>query len=268
MPLHWYVACRLVVEGGFDPQEIAPRPPFRVTRKGGRGLLHHDPELGGKGERTVYGGLKTKNVDVTVVKNGIGPVLAISCKGATGAFRNLTNRMEEAVGDCTNLHIAYPALVCGYLFVMRANRREEASSKAGRGRGEATRPLRDNDIAVDADGRPVEAIVRFHAALRELDGRRGIRDDASRYEAVALALADTSARDAGGLLPDFPPDDSSLRIERFFQTVYRRYDERFVHAAPDLKRVTGRAAWSPDSPAFADGRCANLDHGPRLADEA
>ena len=28
-PLHWYVACRLVVEGGFDPDEIVPRPPFR-----------------------------------------------------------------------------------------------------------------------------------------------------------------------------------------------------------------------------------------------
>lgn len=24
-PLHWYVACRLVVEGGFDPDEIVPR---------------------------------------------------------------------------------------------------------------------------------------------------------------------------------------------------------------------------------------------------
>ena len=35
-PLHWYVACRLVVEGGFDPDEIVPRPPFRVTRKAGQ----------------------------------------------------------------------------------------------------------------------------------------------------------------------------------------------------------------------------------------
>ena len=24
-PLHWYVACRLVVEGGFEPEEIVPR---------------------------------------------------------------------------------------------------------------------------------------------------------------------------------------------------------------------------------------------------
>ena len=25
-PLHWYVACRLVLEGGFRPSEIQPRP--------------------------------------------------------------------------------------------------------------------------------------------------------------------------------------------------------------------------------------------------
>ena len=40
----------------------------------------------------------------------------------TGAFRNLTNRMEETIGECTNLHITYPALVFGYLFLIRANR--------------------------------------------------------------------------------------------------------------------------------------------------
>lgn len=30
-PLHWYVACRLVIEGGFDPDDIVPRPPFRKS---------------------------------------------------------------------------------------------------------------------------------------------------------------------------------------------------------------------------------------------
>ncbi len=100
-PLHWYVACRLVVEGGFHPDEIMPRPPFRVEGSSRRPMLVDDPSRGGTGERTVYGGLKTKDVDVVVTKEGIGPVLAVSCKGAIGAFRNLTNRMEEAVGDCT-----------------------------------------------------------------------------------------------------------------------------------------------------------------------
>jgi hypothetical protein len=101
-PLHWYVACRLVLEGGFLPEEITPRPPFRAEQKGSKYLLSFDPSQANGSERTILGGLKTKNVDVVVCKHGIGPVLAVSCKGMTGAFRNLTNRMEETIGECTN----------------------------------------------------------------------------------------------------------------------------------------------------------------------
>jgi hypothetical protein len=31
-PLHWYLACRLVVEGGFLPADITPRPPFEMRQ--------------------------------------------------------------------------------------------------------------------------------------------------------------------------------------------------------------------------------------------
>lgn len=267
-PVHWYVACRLVVEGGFDPDEIVPRPPFRVTRKTGGLALVHDPASGGAGERTVYGGLKTKSVDVVVTKEGIGPVLAVSCKGATGAFRNLTNRMEEAVGDCTNLHIAYPPLVCGYLFVMRANRRDESGrnphvGEEGSDRGRSVRRISENDVALDDDGRPVESVRRFHAALRELANRRGIRDDVSRYEAIAFALASTRPERAGEIVEEFPGPDSTLRFDRFFDSLYRQYDERFVYAAPDLKRVTARRQWDRFSPALDGTGPANLDYAPR-----
>ena len=236
----------------------------------GRPSLLHEPSLGGGGERTVYGGLKTKNVDVVVTKEGIGPVLAVSCKGAIGAFRNLTNRMEEAVGDCTNLHIAYPPLVCGYLFVMRANRAEEvgrAPAPAESGPNPPSRPLAENDVAIDADGRPVEAVRRFHAALRELVGRRGIRNDASRYEAISLALASTQPERSGDIFDDFPEPGSALRFERFFDALYRQYDERFVYAAPDLGKVTARREWNLDSPAFDAMRMADLCYDPRTVDE-
>ncbi len=270
-PLHWYVASRLVVEGGFHPDEITPRPPFRVGGSRSRQVLVHDPALGGSGERTVYGGLKTKNVDVVVTKEGIGPVLAVSCKGAIGAFRNLTNRMEEAVGDCTNLHIAYPPLVYGYLVIMRANRSEEVrknSEQPGREseRIQLGRPLADNDVAIDSEGRPVALVRRFHAALRELVDRRGIRDDVSRYEAIALALASTRPEHAGRPIDVFPEPDSPLRFERFFQTLYRQYDERFVYGAPDLRHVTARNEWADDSSAFSAAVLNDLDYGPRIDD--
>ena len=92
-----------------------------MTRRRGQHLIHFDPATATGGEATVLVGLKTKNVDVVINKDGLGPVLAVSCKGMTGAFRNLTNRMEETIGECTNLHITCPALVFGYLFIIRAN---------------------------------------------------------------------------------------------------------------------------------------------------
>lgn len=261
-PLHWYVACRLVVEGGFHPDEIVPRPPFRVDERSRRLALVHDSRLGGIGERTVYGGLKTKDVDVVVTKEGIGPVLAVSCKGAIGAFRNLTNRMEEAVGDCTNLHIAYPPLVCGYLFIMRANRAEEVGVIPDQPVSEKpSRPLADNDVAIDSKGRPVASVRRFHAALRELADRRGIRDDVSRYEAIALALASTRPEHIGTIVDIFPDPDSPLRFERFFKTLYRQYDERFVYGAPDLRKVTARKDWVSTS--FGAVEMDALDYEPR-----
>ena len=199
-PLHWYVTCRLVLEGGFHPDELKPRPPFTVTKRRGERLIHFDPRAATGGEATILGGLKTKNVDVVVNKDGIGPILAVSCKGMTGAFRNLTNRMEETIGECTNLHITYPALVFGYLFVIRAN--QAAETTASREPSQQERPWRQiapNDIAIAGDGRPVETIVRFHSALGALTGRRGIREDASRYEAVSLAMIDMREGSMGRL---------------------------------------------------------------------
>ncbi|MCT0204159.1 hypothetical protein KQ302_03375 [Synechococcus sp. CS-602] len=44
-PLHWYVACRLVIEGGFRPEEITPRPPFSFSKRRGKWHLTYDPAL-------------------------------------------------------------------------------------------------------------------------------------------------------------------------------------------------------------------------------
>lgn len=261
-PLHWYVACRLVLEGGFDPSDIVPRPPFILSRQGSRPLLTYDPLSATGGERTVLGGLKTKDVDVVVTKDGIGPVLAVSCKGVTGAFRNLTNRMEETIGECTNLHITYPALVLGYLVLIRANSElREATSVLSGPDALPTRELRANDIALRTGGEPVEGIIRFYSALRELTGRKGIRDELSRYEAVALAMIDMSPATSGKALDTFPKRDSPLRLEQFFSGLYARYDERFVYSAPSLSSITRRAEWSSASPILSDPRVSSKELG-------
>jgi hypothetical protein len=273
-PLHWYVACRLVLEGGFYPDEITPRPPFAVKAKGKSRLLVFEPASARGGERTILGGLKTKSVDVVVTKNGIGPVIAVSLKGALGAFRNLTNRMEEAVGDCTNLHITYPALVYGFMVVLRANRKVVTATGADgmRQKAQESDSTSADTAVIEEMGkeRPAEMVLRFHSALTELTGRRGIRNDVSRYETVALALVDPRESSIGQVITSFPAPDSPLRVDSFFKTIYQRYDERYVYGAPDLKAVTARAAWSESSPALEPEimrQCGitELDFDPRIA---
>ena len=71
------------------------------------------------------------------------------------------------------------------------------------------------------------------------------------------------------MLASYPNADSPLRIENFFETLYLRYDERYVYSAPDLKSVTQRREWLPASPVF-DKQLAptfpvgTLDYQPRI----
>lgn len=235
-PLHSYVACRLVLEGGFLPDDITPRPPFRVMKTRVGRIVEHDESLGEAGEQTVLGGLKTKLVDVVVSKPGIGPVIAVSVKGTLNAFRNLTNRMEEAVGDCANLHITYPALVYGFLHVLRGNTESEG--------------FEANDIAIRPSGQVVDSIRRYHDVLIRLTDRSDLRDDTTRYEAISLALATTP----GNLFADYPDRESPLHFDSFFERLYRAYDLRYVYAAPNLGRRTRRLEWHRESAILTDPR--------------
>jgi hypothetical protein len=173
--------------------------------------------------------------------------------------------MEETIGECTNLHITYPALALGYLFAVRANRRiEEVVSALAPEGARPVRQLAANDIALQEGGQPVESIIQFHSALKELTGRKGIRNDVSRYEAVSLAMVEMADATAGEILQTYPAADSPLRLEEFFKTLYLRYDERFVYSAPDLKTVTQRICWAPNSPALSEPIMNGIDYIPRL----
>jgi hypothetical protein len=59
---------------------------------------------------------------------------------------------------------------------------------------------------------------------------------------------------------------SPLRLERFFDGLYRQYDERNVVSAPDLATRNRRIEWSPDSPALTDRLPENLDYDVRISD--
>ena len=267
-PLHWYVACRLVIEGGFRPEELAPRPPFVVRRKSRKWFLSHDPDAGSHKELTILGGLKTKNVDIVISKDGIGPCIAVSMKGTLNAFRNLTNRMEEAAGDCTNIHIAYPALVYAFWYVMRANH----AGLIPPGAEHILNPKRDSidghvlpaDVAIAKEGRPTNAIKRYRFAMEGLSGRSSIREEPSRYEAVGLTLVNVEPANFGKVFTSYPEADSSLTLDSMFARIYQQYDMRFLYQAPVLESRTRRLEWASDSPALQDRSL--FEYHPRVVD--
>jgi hypothetical protein len=239
-PMHRYVAIRLVLEGGFDPSEITPRPPLRSEKRKGRNFIVFDATQQSNSESTVVGGIKSKNVDVVVNKNGIGPVVAVSVKGTGNAFRNLTNRMEEIIGDCANLHMMYPGLVYGFIHLIKANRAGQPNISA-------------NDVCIDPNGNIVNSITRWHTVLSELTGRTMLADDGMRYEAVSLLLASTDEPEVGCICPMFPLPDSPLLLDPFFQRLYSLYDLRFSYKL-QKSVIARRVEWDESSPAFSDLR--------------
>jgi hypothetical protein len=129
-----------------------------------------------------------------------------------------------------------------------------------------------NDIAVSEDGTTTDGLVRFHAALSNMTGRRGIRNEISRYEAMSIALVEPRGEQAGAVFPDFPPAESPLHLSKFFGTLYQRYEERFVAGAPLLaeRGITRRFEWAPESEVFSRSDIGattwpELDFLPRLA---
>ena len=76
--------------------------------------------------------------------------------------------------------------VFGYLFVIRANRAAEVVAELATEERAPARTLAANDIALQRGGAPVEAILRFHAALRELTGPLGLKLAVERCSKLAM----------------------------------------------------------------------------------
>jgi len=222
-----------------------------------KGRLHHDPSAAGAGESTLVGGLKTKQIDVCVCIPRIGPVLAISLKGTHNAFRNLTNRMEEAAGDCTNLHMSYPALVYGFWHLLRANEESDASPQAHFALADGK--YKQSDVAITSSGKLSSGVQRYAEALERLSDRDDLRDHPSSYEACALTLVSVSADSIGSPHALFPPNGGNLDFNRMFARLYRLYDRRFVYQAPSLASSTRRREWAPDSPIIRETIAGSSD---------
>lgn len=255
--LRWYVASRLVIEGGFDPDWIRPRPPITVGRDRHGLLLSHDPDAAKPERRTLPGGLKAAKPDVTVTIPTIGPALALSLEGTEGVavtrgrVPEMTGGLERIAGACVNLHMVYPALVYGFWHVLGTSQAQDlvpaTLSDPVRSPGDYGRHAWTRTGGLAAELR------RYHDALARLSEREDIRDAPSRYEACALTLVEHGTDRHEGIPNfDYPPPGSLLDYNRMFERMYAIYDRRFVTSTTALRRTTKRNVWHLDSPLLAE----------------
>ena len=251
--LRRYAASRLVIEGGFNPDWIRPRPPITVERDRDGLILSHDLDAARPDRQTLLGGIKDAKPDVTVTIPNIGPVLALCLEGTEsvaigpGGFPELTGELERTAGACVNIHMMYPALVYGFWHVISANQVQDLASDA------VPVPVAGSDDrgdqALRTSGEPAGGLQRYHDALARLSERDDIRDAPSRYEACALTLAERGGGSRQGMVyPHYPGPDSLLDYNRMFQRLYATYDRRFVDSTRALKQTTRRRFWHRDSP--------------------
>lgn len=152
--------------------------------------------------RSVLGAYHAKEVDVSVMPEGMGPLVVVSIKAPTSSVaKNVVNRYEEGIGEATNLHTRFPMLVFGFLMVLPK-----------------VPELYDN-------GQPTQAFRRVEILLEATSGRQAVTDPPGGYEAAALVLVNYDM-DPPTILEGAPAAGSRLRIEQFFDSLTALHRDR------------------------------------------
>lgn len=150
----------------------------------------------------VSGGYIDKEIDVCLMAEDTGPLLAISVKSQMSSIaKNAVNRFEEYVGDATNLHARYPLLALGFLLIVPKT-----------------------EETFHPDGQQTDLLGRIQALLEQATGRDTTGKPGS-YEASALMVVDFD-QPVPSIHPTVPAPESPLRIERFFDSLVQQYRMR------------------------------------------
>lgn len=185
-----------------------------------------DPVTGKGGERRMAGGIGAKKVDVSLARDDMGLVLAVSMKGiyfpdATVLrdkgkvyfAKNLVNRKGDMLAEATTLHKRFPYAVLGGIFLF--DERAAKDSIAGR-----------------------STYARAHDALAAFSGRRDHADADERIEALALGLISPDHRVR---LAWVGQDDREITvaefIDRVLQMVAFRNPDHFEYTGGMLRKA-------------------------------
>ena len=252
LALHWYVACRMVIEGGFDPDRIRPRPPITVERTRSGIFLHHDPGAAKAGERDDT----RRPEDETAGRDGDGSDDRPRAGGVTQGQPQRVPQPNQPHGGGppgTAPTSTWPIPRWSTPFGTCCVRTKPTIPPRRLISASRTVGTTPQDVAVLPGGGLAEPIRRYRRALERLSDRGDLRDHPSRYEACGLTLVRSRGGPAVcGVYPGQPPAESVLDYNRMFRRLYAIYDIRFVYDAPALRSRTEREVWDRESPLLAD----------------
>jgi len=158
-----------------------------------------------KPEPTIFTSHKPKDIDVAVIEEDNGPLIAISVKSQMSSIaKNFMGYYENLIGDVIGLHDKFPFLVVGMLYLLPL--------KIIRKNSEGKLRTESYDL------------VKIEELFRAVSNRKDWDDRPSKYEHFAMLIVDFE-KDPPQIVNNIPVD-KSLRIEDFFDKLLRTYKER------------------------------------------
>jgi hypothetical protein len=158
-------------------------------------------------ERPIRGKHRVKNWDLAL-SYARRPQLAISTKSImANVAGTVPNRIDDAMGECVNVHAHDPGMVLGYLFVMNAALGTQSSR----------------------DGRRWVDILAY--SLVSFSARRSEQNAGELFEAATLLLVDFTAA-----LPTFTFHPTLLSWDEFFDVLIGQVRSR----NPMIDQLLGR----------------------------
>ena len=163
-------------------------------------LTPSQPDCVEVGPVRVVGGVRPQNFDVGYRPDGVRFAYdSKTLNDRKSVAKNYQNMINDLATEATTVHSRFPFAVVAFMVVIPAPCLVEPQSSA------------------------------LIGTLERLNGRVGVDEPNQVAEAMALVVWDPSS---GMILPDRPAADSSIRLERFAETIERVYRSRYKGLPP------------------------------------
>ena len=177
---------------------------IRVVTPSGNSLIPPEPDCVEVGAARIIGGVRPQNFDAVYRPDGARVVFDSKTLNDTKSVgKNWQNMINDLATEATTVHTRFPYAIVAFIVLI---------PKPCLGRKQQTDMTR---------------------TLERLGSRKDVLDQAHLAEVISFVVWNPKT---GEIDPDIPAGDSSLRIERFSDTLYPHYIIRYKGLPPHDKQ--------------------------------